>query len=62
MERLARGQGEDAQPRGSALGFEEALGAGRECHRLRRLTAELIEVSGAICERRLTDRRPAEPG
>ena len=33
-----------------------------ECRRLRGLTAELIEVSGAICERRLAERRPAEPG
>ncbi len=33
-----------------------------ECHRLRRLTAELIEVSGAICERRVAERRPAESG
>ena len=33
-----------------------------ECHRLRRPKAELIEVSGAICERCGTDRRPAESG
>ncbi len=42
--------------------LEAARGQVDECHRLRRLTAELIEVSGAICERRLADRRPAEPG
>ena len=42
--------------------LEEARGQVGECHRLRRLTAELIEVGGAICERRLADRRPAEPG
>ena len=42
--------------------LDEARGQVEECHRLRRLTAELIEVSGAICERRLADRRPAEPG
>ena len=32
-----------------------------ECRRLRALTAELIEVSDALCERRLAARR-AEPG
>lgn len=33
----------------------------RECRRLRALTAELIEVSDSLCERRLAARR-AEPG
>ena len=32
-----------------------------ECRHLRALTAELIEVSGALCERRLSERR-AETG
>ena len=42
--------------------LEEVLGQVEECHRLRRLTAELIEVGGAICERRLADRRAAKQG
>lgn len=42
--------------------LEEARLQVDECHRLRRLTAELIEVGGAICERRVADRRPAESG
>ena len=42
--------------------LEEARLQVDECRRLRRLTAELIEVGGAICERRVADRRPAEPG
>ena len=42
--------------------LEEARLQVDECGRLRRLTAELIEVGGAICERRVADRRPAEPG
>ena len=42
--------------------LEEARLQVDECHRLRGLVAELIEVSGAICERRVADRRPAEPG
>lgn len=42
--------------------LEEARGQVEECQRLRRLTADLIEVSGAICERRVADRRPGGPG
>ena len=45
-----------------AWALEDARLQVDECHRLRRLAAELIEVSGAICERRVADRRPAEPG
>lgn len=42
--------------------LEEARLQVDECHRLRRLTADLIEVSGAICERGVADRRPTDPG
>ena len=41
---------------------EETRRQVEECQRLRALTRELIEVSDALCERRLAARRRAEPG